>query len=62
MWVFWLVKETLAGEPVVWQGHGLLVGTIRIYLPGIDLVIVGTLVSCLLQVVCVLVFFFFLEG
>ena len=57
---FWLVKETLlqvSGQNpccLVWAW----LGTVGIYLPGIDSVTVGTLVSCLLRVVHIFVLVF----
>jgi len=56
---FWLVKEThlqVSGQnpySLTWAW----LGTVGIHLPGIDLVIAGRQVSCLLQVVHVVLFF-----
>lgn len=60
VWFFWLVKETLlqaSGQTpycLLWAR----LGAVGIYLPGIDSVIVGILVSCLLRVLHVVVLFF----
>lgn len=58
VWVFCLVKENLVGE---WAKPFFLalarLGAVGIHLSGIDLVVVGTLVSCLLQVVYIVLFF-----
>lgn len=59
VWFFWLVKETLlqvSGQNPYCLAWAWL-ETVRIFLPGIDLVIVGMLVSCLLQVVRIVLFF-----
>lgn len=60
VWFFWLVTETLlqvSGQNPYCLAWAWL-GTVGIYLLGVDSVIVGMLVFCLLQVVCTIVLFF----
>lgn len=58
VWFFWLVKETLlqvSGQNPYCLAWAWL-ETVGTFLPGIDLVIVGMLVSCLLQAVRIVFF------